>query len=254
MKPALILLIPVAFASCGEVQKTQTGQSAATSRYTSGATPHIKKNNMPDTVIITGSEYLKVLGRNENGMYPQLEGTWELASMPNANVAGNKNIINEVASIQNDEGKPYTGEMIMEAMKGSKEVKRETTTSKAKNGSTTTETTVYLVNNNEPGIRITPAQGDKFHHPERPFINLFGSNETFSGFTGCNRIAGRYAMSGKDGITFSHSAPSTRMVCIGDYDEAVFFQNLKRVNKYKSNGNELHLLDGDEVVFVFARK
>lgn len=254
MKALTVLLIAAfAFAACGQVRKTHTGGETATTRFNSGASPSIPKNNQPDTIIVTGSEYLKVLGRNENGMYPQLEGTWELETMPGGNLASNKNIIKETASMTGDEGKPYTGKILDESMKDSKEIKRETTTKKTDKG-TTTETTVYLVNKNEPERRITPAQGDKYHYPEKPFLNLFGSNETFSGFTGCNRIAGRYALRGNDGITFSHSAPSTRMVCIGDYDEKEFFSALKRVNRYKSTGSQLQLMDGDDVVLVFGRK
>jgi heat shock protein HslJ len=253
MKPVLFAAFAsLAFVHCGPPKLTNTGEPTATTRFNSGASPTINKSGRPDTVAVTGSAYLQVLGRNENGMYPDLEGSWELVKMPEGDLTSNKNIINEVANAKTADGKPYTGTVMSESMKGAKEIRRDSSTVKSKQSSTTT-TTVYLVND-EPENKITPAQGTKYHLPEKPSLNLFGSNETFSGFTGCNRIAGRYTLAKNHGISFSHSAASTRMACIGDYNEQVFLNALKRVNKYKSTGTELQLMDGNDVLFVFARK
>ncbi|WP_207493352.1 META domain-containing protein [Aridibaculum aurantiacum] len=251
MKPFLLALgISAAFVHCGPPKLTHTGQPTATTRYNSGASPTIPaKVGAVDTITVTGSEYLQVSGRNENGMYPDLEGRWEMIAMPGTNFKNTNNIIKDAASVKGEVGKPYTGAVIGDAMKGSSEVKRETV-----NDGTNTTTTVYLVNKQSSETRITPPQGSSFHTPEAPSLNLFGSNETFSGFTGCNKIAGRYTLKSNNGITFRHSAPSTRMACIGDYDEKAFLQSLQRVNKYKSTGTELQLLDGEEVLFVFSRK
>ena len=249
-----ILTLATLATSCGTPKLTNTGEPTATTRYNSGASPQINKPNSVDTVAVTGTEYLQVLGRNENGMFPSLEGSWVLQSMPAGNLSSNpNNLIKEAEANLNQDRKQLPGKVLSQQTQESKEVKRDANSTITTTTSSSTST-VYSVNSQDSMRRITPQQGSSLHVPQKPSINLFGSNETFSGFTGCNKIAGRYTLGADNSITFRHSAPSTRMVCIGDYDETVFINTLKRVNKYKSNGSELKLLEGDNLLFVFARK
>lgn len=101
--------------------------------------------------------------------------------------------------------------------------------------------------------RITPEQKDNLHIPEKPSISFYGESKTFSGFTGCNKYAGRYTVEGKK-LTLKNAAPSTKMECLGDYDENSFLQQLQKVTGYRANKNGLELLHGDDVVLVFQKK
>jgi heat shock protein HslJ len=189
-----------------------------------------------DTVIVTGSEFIPILGKSETGMRADLEGTWVLSSMPQDN-----------GGLQNENN--ISGEKGMQ--QGHMGVKRDTTVITNNGGETST--TVYMMNK-DTTKKITPAQGANMHEAEKPSLSFFGSNETFSGFTGCNKIAGRYQITGNNAISFQHSAPSTRMVCIGQYNEAAFLNTLKRVNAFKSQNGQLQFMEGDTVLFVFSRK
>jgi heat shock protein HslJ len=105
-----------------------------------------------------------------------------------------------------------------------------------------------------PTARLHPEQGSTYHIPERPSISFFGSNETFTGFTGCNKMGGRFTVSGTRNISFKSAAPSTRMVCIGDYNESTFIDALQKVNTFKRQGEQLLLLQGTKVLLQFAKK
>ncbi len=48
--------------------------------------------------------------------------------------------------------------------------------------------------------------------------------------------------------------PSTKMVCLGDWDETVFINALHRVNKYKGNESTLELMEGSNTIMTFRRK
>ncbi|HEX8462968.1 MAG TPA: META domain-containing protein, partial [Segetibacter sp.] len=101
--------------------------------------------------------------------------------------------------------------------------------------------------------QITPAQGTKMHMPEKPSISFFGVNETFSGFTGCNKYTGRYKINGNK-ISLNNPAASTKMVCLGNYDEKTFLNTLASVNSFRSQNGQLELLNGEEVLLVFTKK
>jgi heat shock protein HslJ len=250
----MVVLITIAalFSFCGTPRENTSGTPNRTSRAMRG---YSGASAADDTITITGSQVVPVLGRNEAGIRPDIEGTWilETSAVPVAtntnNITSNKNLA------ANKNGKEYNGRVIDESMRGSKEIKRDSSTSKTADGVTHTSTTVYLINKDGDGNRITPPQSSNpnVHIPERPSLRFYGSNETFSGFTGCNKISGRYTMNGNS-ISFQNAAPSTKMVCIGDYDENAFIAALNRVNAFKSTNGKLQLLSGNDVVLIFSRK
>lgn len=205
-----------------------------------------------DSIMVTGTEYLKVYGKNEAGMKPDLEGTWVLESM-NGNTVIETSKVNLPAQAKSADGKPFNGAAITDKMTGSTEIRRDSVVKKTKNG-TETSTTVYLINTDAQGNKITPPQGSNYHIPEKPKLSFYGMNETFSGFTGCNKIAGRYSMSGANRISFDQANASTKMVCIGDYDESIFLETLHKVNGYKSINGQLQLLDGQNILMTFSKK
>lgn len=250
----IVVLIPIAalLSYCGTPRKSHPGAENPTSRAMRGSGA---ASSDSDTVTISGTQTLPILGRNEAGVRPDIEGTWVLQSSAIA-MATNSNNITAGKSLATDEsGKEYTGRIIDETMKGSKEVRRDSSTTKTPDGTTHTSTTVYLINKDAEGKQITPPQSSNpnVHIPEKPSLRFYGSNETFSGFTGCNKISGRYTMRGTS-ISFQNASPSTKMACIGEYDESAFLNTLRRVNTFRSTGGKLELMDGNDVVMVFSRK
>ncbi len=99
---------------------------------------------------------------------------------------------------------------------------------------------------------VTPTQSDNMHEPEKPNISFYGLNATFSGFTGCNHYSGRYHL--KEGkLVLEAAAASTKMVCLGDYDETAFLHALNKTNGYRVKDGQLELLAGDKVLLVFTK-
>jgi heat shock protein HslJ len=248
----ICILIPIItlFSYCGTPNKTGSGTQNPTRNAMRGR----PSSEASDTIIVTGTQTLPILGRNEAGVRPDIEGTWELQSSA-VNLTTNTNNITSGKSLTGEAaGKEYSGRVIDETMKGSKEVGRDSVTTKS-NGVTHTSTTVYLINKDAEGNKITPPQSSNpnVHIPEKPSIRFYGSNETFSGFTGCNKISGRYVMRGNS-ISFQNAAPSTKMACIGEYDESGFINSLNRVNAIRTGNGKLELLAGNEVLLTFTRK
>lgn len=182
----------------------------------------------------TASEYIPVEGHSQTGVPKELQGTWLLTSgvrktKPNSDF-GNKKLA------------PGT------------EFRRDSVTrTTVVNGETRTTTEVNIERMGSPIKQITPPQKDNMHKGEKPSIAFYGLNETFSGFTGCNKYSGRYKITGNK-IILLIGAPSTKMVCIGEYDEQDFLNSVKRVNTFRANNGRLELMDGDNVLLSFARK
>lgn len=230
-------------ANCDTVKPAQT--TGASSEVSGTAA---KRWNMPeigtvntygsDTLILRQSSYIPIEGRTF--AVSDLEGTWELESINGKWLTGKSNLKPEViAKAVHDAAR---------AKQGSETV---VDTTRTKDGLKTTTSTIVL--EHESSIKITPPQGGNYHMPEKPSLRFYGLNETFSGFTGCNRISGRYSTSDTSGISFNNATASTRMVCMGDYDEDSFVKAINRVNNYKVTKNQLQLLDGNDVVLIFAR-
>lgn len=187
-----------------------------------------KPSGNSDTV----AEYIPIEGKSE-GVPVALQGTWVLIS------GVDKMSQNQMANIK----KPVAGT----------ETRDSVTTTTTVNGETRTVTEVQIDRIATPVNQITPPQKDRMHKAAKPSISFYGLNETFSGFTGCNKYSGRYKLSGNK-IVLLDGAASTKMVCMGDYDESAFLNSLKRVNAYRSNNGQLELLDGNDIVLVFGRK
>ena len=199
--------------------------------YAGSAQKKDKKSNT-DTAI--GSEYIPVEGRSKNGVPKELQGTWVL-----------------VSGLQKT--KPPVDLEPRKVAPGS-EIRRDSvTTTTTVNGVTRTTTEVDIERMGTPEKQITPAQKDNMHKADKPSISFYGSDETFSGFTGCNKYAGRYTLSGKK-LILLNGAASTKMVCMGEYNEQDYLNSLKRVNTFRANNGMLELMDGNDVVLTFAKK
>jgi len=89
--------------------------------------------------------------------------------------------------------------------------------------------------------------------PLQPYIHLYGSNGSFVGFTGCNRISGTISGTGNNSIHFDNTNPSTAIPCVGGEDEQAFLSALQRVNAYSVSNGQLQLMDGSNVVMTFSK-
>ncbi|WP_207493071.1 META domain-containing protein [Aridibaculum aurantiacum] len=186
-----------------------------------------------DSILVTGEAYIPVEGRGETP--GRLEGSWTLVSGVKA---ANKQRMQEVYK-----KKPAPGT----------ETKRETTTTTETVGGgtvVTTETEIQMIREQEK--QITPQQKEIMHKPQPPSISFFGKNHTFTGFTGCNRFAGRYTSSGNK-LTIKAANPSTRMECIGEFDEKDFLEKINQVNSFRISNGRLHLMRGNDVLLVMAQ-
>jgi heat shock protein HslJ/uncharacterized lipoprotein NlpE involved in copper resistance len=82
-------------------------------------------------------------------------------------------------------------------------------------------------------------------------ITLDGGGTRVHGFSGCNALQGQYAGTGRE-LRFSALA-GTRMACAAPLMalEAAVLQTLGRTNGYRIDGEELTLLDGEQVLARF---
>lgn len=187
-----------------------------------------------DTVIVDGETYIPVEGRAETPS--KIEGNWILQSgLKKSNHEKSKEVYAE---------KPKPGTETGRTIR---------TTTSTENGvtTTTTETDIELVKQKAP--QITPGQKNKMHKPAKPSISFYGVNETFTGFTGCNKFAGRYHVSG-NAISLQSANPSTKMACIGDYDEHEFLDKIAKAKSFRVSNGRLQLLNGNKVLLEFARQ
>lgn len=234
----LLTSVPLAFLllNCGAPKSTQTG-STASQRFNLPVNAGSGNSLSSDTLVMAGTQFIPILGKSETGVIPQLEGTWILQTM------------NGKTILESDVNIPAPPKMAP----GTEMRHDSVTTSETVKGVTRTTTTVEVDRMGNPVKRITPPQGSSYHIPQRPSINFFGSNETFSGFTGCNKFSGRYVISDSNSVSLKSATASTKMVCIGDYDEGAFLNTLHRVTAFKSNSGQLQLLEGDNVILVFRK-
>jgi heat shock protein HslJ len=180
------------------------------------------------------SEYIPIEGRSQAGVPKELQGTWLLVSGVKRTKPG--------VDVSNKKIAPGT------------EMRRDSVTTTATvNGETRTTTEVNIERMGQPIRQITPPQKENMHKAENPSISFYGENETFSGFTGCNKYAGRYKIEGNK-IILLDGAASTKMVCLGDYNEEDYLASLKKINSFRANNGRLELMDGNSVVLTFAKK
>ncbi len=226
-KPGYLFLVVIM--SCGTPNKMDSS-NYPTTHYRS---PRNALDKADDSVIVTGVQKLPILGRSENGVVHDIEGTWELVSV-------NGNLIAEFGGFD-------SALLKKNVAKADTIVRTEII-----NGVTRTETIIERTA--YQGKKITPAQSGNYHIPQKPYLSFYGSNETFSGFSGCNKLSGRYKMIGQRNINLEKAALSTRMACIGDYDENLFISLLHDVNGYNIENGQLQFLKGGKTILVFGKK
>ncbi|HVP68352.1 MAG TPA: YbaY family lipoprotein [Anaeromyxobacteraceae bacterium] len=89
--------------------------------------------------------------------------------------------------------------------------------------------------------------------PRRPYLELDLATSRASGFGGCNRFAGPFALDGSR-LTFGRDRAATLMACPDGMDlEAAFHAALGEAASYRMHGEWLELLDRPgKVVAVFT--
>lgn len=87
---------------------------------------------------------------------------------------------------------------------------------------------------------------------QMPKFNLYLDNGSFTGYTGCNGISGRVEVTGT-GLRFLNTTPGTDIDCLGGFDENVLLDMLRRVDSYAYVGDELQLLQGNQVLLRFRK-
>jgi heat shock protein HslJ len=116
-------------------------------------------------------------------------------------------------------------------------------------GASTTEdatvTTVVDVNS----INYRAYNGNMY---QMPTLNIYLDNGSFTGYTGCNAISGRLEVSGNN-IRFLNLAPSTAIECMGGFDQSALLDLLRRVDSYAYVGEELQLMQGNEVLLTLKK-
>ena len=227
----LVYFFFVVLMSCG-TQKNIENSNQPTTRYRS---PKKFSQRPDDAIIITGVQILPLLGRSENGVPHEIEGSWQLVSINGNRVAEFGGFDSALLKKNIATGK---GDTVIR--------------SEVINGVTTTETIIKRPS--DLGKKITPAQSGNYHIPQKPYLSFYGSNETFSGFSGCNKLSGRYKILGQKNINFEKAALSTRMSCLGDDDENLFINSLHEVNGFNLENGQLQFLKGSKVILVFMKK
>ena len=185
-------------------------------------------SNGTGSLVISGNSFIPIEGRSFNTS--ELEGLWELIEL------------NGVAL-------PQRSNLSLEAIS---KLKKEAAKAKESSDSAKKQN-APIFSQEKDEVRITPPQGGDYHIPNKPGLQFYGLNETFSGFTGCNKISGRYTVKDSTGISFNNPAPSTKMVCIGDYDETSFVNALNKVTTFRVTKNELQLLAESKPLLIFRR-
>jgi heat shock protein HslJ len=87
---------------------------------------------------------------------------------------------------------------------------------------------------------------------QMPQFNLYLDNGSFTGYTGCNGISGRVEVTGT-GLRFLNTTPATSIDCLGGFDENILLDMLRRVDAYAYVGDELQLLQGNQVLLRFRK-
>jgi len=100
-----------------------------------------------------------------------------------------------------------------------------------------------------------PSGGKEFAElfgQRKPELQFDESNKKVSGTSGCNHISGGYTRDGKM-IQFAGNMIMTKMACPG-YDETIFMDALRKVNRFEIQNDQLTLMQNDMVLMTFAKK
>ncbi len=84
-----------------------------------------------------------------------------------------------------------------------------------------------------------------------PELQFIADGRRVAGSTGCNRVAGSFAVNGEE-FHFNNLA-STKMGC-PNYDETTYIDALNRVNRFRLNADQLSLYQDSVLLMTFARK
>jgi len=96
------------------------------------------------------------------------------------------------------------------------------------------------------GVTYSRVEGQSLH----PTLEIYLSEERFSGNTGCNNMNGGVKVEGGK-ISFSDIV-TTKMFCV-DIDETSFLTALGKTNNYKIEKMRLYLFDDDKEVLVLKK-
>ena len=89
-----IICISVIFINCKSSQSEGFAANTADKRFGRRGS---SGNSGPDSVIVTGAQYIPMYGKSETGVNPDLEGTWEMETMDG--YAGSGNVIKKLDSL-----------------------------------------------------------------------------------------------------------------------------------------------------------
>lgn len=96
------------------------------------------------------------------------------------------------------------------------------------------------------GVTYSRAEGQDLH----PTLEIYLSEERFSGNTGCNNMNGKVNVNSSK-ISF-YKITTTKMFC-ADVDETSFLTALGKASNYKIEKMRLYLFDDDKEVLVFKK-
>jgi len=124
-------------------------------------------------------------------------------------------------------------------------LKREIVNSDTSSGSGIQDSKYVLETLNDRKI------SEKDYTNEIPNLRFETKKGGVSGSSGCNRLNGEFKTSGNE-ISFSKLA-MTRMMCPGD-GEANFLSALKNAKTFKTENDNLYLMDGIKTIAVFGKE
>lgn len=116
-------------------------------------------------------------------------------------------------------------------------------------GSTSSTLNGTTANMDVNSVNYNAANGNLYQMPK---FNLYLDNGSFTGYTGCNSVSGRVSVSGNS-LRFLNTEPSTSIDCLGGLDQTVLLDLLRRVDSYSYVGDELQLMQGNQVLLRFKK-
>ena len=104
-----------------------------------------------------------------------------------------------------------------------------------------------LVNFPSGGKTFTEIFGQR-----KPRLQFDELNKKVMGTSGCNHISGGYTHNEKM-LQFNDNMIMTKMACPG-YDETIFMDALRKVNRYKIEIDQLNFMQDETVLMTFTKK
>jgi heat shock protein HslJ len=95
--------------------------------------------------------------------------------------------------------------------------------------------------------RLVAIEGNPISPPvdgrREPTLQLIETDSRVQGYTGCNNLAGSFALDLRQRLSFNQLI-TTKMACMEPTPEAEFLQALEQVDHYTISGSTLHLHKG----------